>query len=299
MKTNKLINKSLVVFASLALFSACDTETINELQGAGSGEIGAYAKVVTSTTDKSANLLAPENSSWDATIQFVDAEQGSLVDSYSIYATFRDNTIADEEAPDHSIKQEVLIETWEKSKFTAGAKYPEVNITVGAGDVISKLNLDLNIVEGGDAINYRGEIKLSDGRSFSVSNSGKSITSELFYNDAFGFSSAFVCVPESPLVGDWKIDMYDIYGDGWNGGKIIITLDGVATEMWALDTNGTSVTSVTFNVPEGSSTLTWVYASGSWESENKFEVYAPSGNLVLKDGPEPGTGAMALNLCRE
>lgn len=297
MKLQKTLKSFSLVLAAGFIFS-CSSET-NELQTGADSEIGAYARVVESSSDKTTNLLDTGSSVWDAKIEFVDAEGGSLIDSYSLYATFRDNTILSDTDPDYSISEKVLIDTWEKSEFSTGSTYPTLDITVSAADVISKLGLDLANTEGGDAIIYSGQITLSDGRVFSEDNSGKSITSELFYNDAFGFNSTFVCVPPSPITGDWKIDMWDSYGDGWNGGYISVIIDGVENNFSALESNGTNITSVIINVPPGTTSLDWKYNAGSYEEENTFKIYAPSGNLVLADGPTPSTGKMALNLCSE
>lgn len=299
MKLNKYLTKTFAAAATLSLVFSCDTENLNELQSGASGEIGAYARIVTSSADKNTNLFDPASSVWEATIEFVDETGGTLIEEYSLYATFRDNTIKEEGDPDYSINQEVKIGSWAKASFQPGAKYPTLKFTVEAQDVINKLGLDLNNAAGGDTFAFRGEIKLEDGRMFTSTNTGKSITSELFYNDAFGFSSTFVCVPPTPLSGDWRIEMWDEYGDGWNGGKIEVTIDGTTTAYSALEANGKGVTEVIVTVPSGTSTLDWNYVAGSWESENTLKIYAPSGNLVLSDGPTPSPGKMALNLCNE
>ena len=295
--------KKLFLFAAMISFVglvSCGDEK-NELQqqAAPGGQIGAFARVLESSPDKSTNMLDPTNSVWGATIEFVDEEDGDLVDSYTIYATFRDNTIDSDTAPNYSILDEAEVYSWDKSNFEAGEKYPTLTFEVKASDVIAALGLDISNASGGDAFVYRAEMNLSDGRTFSSTNSGVSINSELFYNDAFEFSSSFVCVPPSPITGDWVLEMYDSWGDGWNGGYISVKIDGVETQYSALAANGTSVTTAIVNVPNGTASLEWEYVPGSWEEENTFKVYAPSGNLVLADGPTPNTGIMALNLCNE
>jgi len=282
------------MFVASLTFISCGDE-VNELQTGAEFEAGAYARILTSSADKTTNLLNPSSSSFDASIEFVDAESGNLVDSYSIYVTFKDNTIASDTAPDFSISDEVLIQTWEKSNFVSGDTYPTLAFSVNASDAISKLGLDLINAEGGDTFVYRGEITLSDGRIFSSTNSGVSINSELFYNDAFSFNSAFVCVPDQPISGDWKIDMVDSYGDGWDGAYIAVTVDGAETKYTVTG----STNSHTITIPANTATLQWEYVSGDYESEHSFKVYAPSGNLVLSDGPGPAAGFLALNLCNE
>lgn len=294
MNTKKIIKALTMMLITSLIFISCGDE-VNELQTGAEVEAGAYARILTSDPDKTTNLLNPSSSSFNATIEFVDAENGNLVDSYSIYATFKDNTIASDTAPDFSISTEVLIQTWEKSNFESGDTYPTLTFSVNASDAISKLGLDLINAEGGDAFVYRGEITLSDGRTFSSTNSGVSINSELFYNDAFSFNSSFVCIPDQPISGDWRIDMVDSYGDGWDGAYIAVTVDGTETQYTVTGESS----SHTITIPENTVTLQWEYVPGNWESEHSFKVYAPSGNLVLSDGPGPAAGLLALNLCNE
>lgn len=279
MKTKNITKSILMMFLASLAFTSCGDE-VNELQTGASVEAGAYARVLTSSPDKTTNLLNPTSSSFDASIEFVDSESGDLVESYAIYATFKDNTIASDTAPDYTISDEVLIQSWVKADFQTGDKYPTLDFTVNAQDAISNLGLDLSVASGGDAFIYRGEITLTDGRTFSSTNSGVSINSELFYNDAFSFSSAFVCVPDQPITGDWIIDMVDSYGDGWDGAYIAVTVDGTETQYTISGASG----SHTINIPNGTAELQWEYVPGSWESEHSFKVYAPSGNLVLSDG---------------
>jgi hypothetical protein len=294
MKTKNITKGILMMFIASLTLTSCEDE-VNELQTGASVEAGAYARILTSSADKTTNLLNPSASSFDATIEFVDSESGNLVDSYAIFVAFKDNTIASDTAPDNSIVNEVLVQTWEKSSFVPGTKYPTLDFTLSSQDAIDKLGLDLAIAEGGDTFVYRGEITLSDGRTFSSTNSGVSVNAELFFNDAFSFSSAFVCVPDQPIAGDWIITMEDSYGDGWDGAYIVVTVDDVATEYTIDGATG----SHTITIPIGTTSLEWEYVPGSWESEHSFKVYAPSGNLVLSDGPGPAAGLLALNLCNE
>lgn len=299
MKNLKKLFPLAIMIIFVGLVSCGDEKNELQQQAAPGGEIGAFARVLESSPDKSTNMLDPTNSSWEATIEFVDEQDGDLVESYSIYATFRDNTIDSDTAPDYSILNEILVYSWDKANFEISERYPTLTFEVKASDVITILDLDISNAAGGDAFIYRAEISLSDGRTFSSTNSGVSINSELFYNDAFEFSSSFVCVPPSPITGDWVLEMYDSYGDGWNGGYISVKVDGVETQYSALEANGTSVTNAIVSVPAGTASLEWEYVPGNWEEENTFKVYAPSGNLVLADGPTPNTGIMALNLCNE
>ncbi|MBA6314277.1 hypothetical protein [Cellulophaga baltica] len=313
---NKINKIALSAFVAIGLLNSCDTENINPLQVAASEEFGAYARVLTISEDTNANITNVANSSFDVSIEFVDSEGGTLVTDYKLYATFRDQTIADEDDPDSSISTEALVYSFDSSSFTYGDSYPTFDFTVNAEDAIAALGLDLAVAEGGDALNYRGEITLSDGRIFTTTNSGDSINSELFYNDAFSFSSQFVCILDEIPAGDWVIDMHDSYGDGWqtddaNGGSgITVTLSdgsviefGLCSPYLASDfdctVNDGSNGSTTITIPEGITSAVWNFPGDNW-SEISFEIYAPSGNLVSASATGASSaGAITINYCQE
>ena len=62
-------------------------------------------------------MLDPTNSSWEATIEFVDEQDGDLVESYTFMQLYRDNTIDSDTAPDYSILNEILVYSWDKANF--------------------------------------------------------------------------------------------------------------------------------------------------------------------------------------
>jgi len=307
MKTKNITKGILMMFIASLTLTSCGDE-VNELQTAASVEAGAYARVVTSDEDKTTNKNDPNASSFSATIEFVDAKAGDLVESYTLFATFKDNTIASDTAPDYSILDEVMIESWDKAGFVTGEKYPSLDIVVNASDAISKLGLDLANADGGDTFVYRGEILLSDGRIFSSTNSGVSINAELFFNDAFSFTSKFICVPPSPITGDYIIAMNDNYGDGWQGSVVRITVDGVVTDysvpdLYTAGLGGSTGdpqyvdATVTVTVPADTSSIAWEFVAGDYPGECSFKITTPSGAVGAEEGPGPAVGAIALNLC--
>ncbi|MBO0590430.1 hypothetical protein I2486_03330 [Cellulophaga sp. E16_2] len=176
-----------------------------------------------------------------------------------------------------------------------GKAFHAYDFTITAEDAFTALDLDIANVEGGDALNYRGEITLSDGRTFTSTNSGDSINSELFYNDAFSFSSQFVCLFSTPPPGEYIIDMTDTYGDGWNGNSIKVTIDGEETYFTIEDGANASGT---ITIPSGSESGTWEFVLGDYPEEVKFKIYGPSGS-VIADVSAPSGGEITLNLCSE
>jgi hypothetical protein len=93
---------------------------------------------------------------------------------------------------------------------------------------------------------------------------------------------------------DWRVEMHDAYGDGWNGAYLTFDADGTAQDI----TNSSTDETAMVPIPDQSN-LTISYSSGDWESEVSFEIYDQNGNLVYSDGPNPATGTIytAFNEC--
>ena len=73
------------------------------------------------------------------------------------------------------------------------------------------------------------------------------------------------------------IEMYDSYGDGWNGNKLTVSDDLGCYNEVTLDSG--SWGSTTLPVPDGSHiTLGWIM--GSWTSECSFNIRYANGNLI-------------------
>jgi len=113
-----------------------------------------------------------------------------------------------------------------------------------------------------------------------------------------------------PVVGgDYVVRMLDVYGDGWQGSKIIMTIDGVSTDLYLEDYWSTGIAypggenTVEVNVPEGTDTLTFEWVSGSYPEECFYEIFHPNGMLIFTDGDSddynvvPAEGEIPFNPC--
>jgi hypothetical protein len=96
--------------------------------------------------------------------------------------------------------------------------------------------------------------------------------------------------------GDYVISMQDSYGDGWNGAAVDVNIDGVVTNV-TID-SGASGTQ-TISVPNGSSSITFDFVSGDWDSEVTFQIRSPKNNIIADAGPSPAAGPIKLDLCKE
>ena len=90
----------------------------------------------------------------------------------------------------------------------------------------------------------------------------RSVTSNLSYNPGSGVT--------------WTLEMYDSFGDGWNGNSIDIIVDGVVVLDDVTLTSG-SFGSMSFPVSCGSVVDANIDWNGSWDSEVSYEIFNQDG----------------------
>ena len=114
----------------------------------------------------------------------------------------------------------------------------------------------------------------------------------------------------------FTLDMMDIYGDGWNGGHLIVTADGTQVPSGQPSFNppyggntipadafyeagdgadgnllNNTLTTVSFCV-ETDTNLVLTYYPGSYEDENVYVLSDIQENEIFNDGPTPSSGAV-------
>ena len=228
---------------------------------------------------------------------FVDVNDISEIPGIAIVTTL--------EAPDNN----VVSYSMEVSGEIAGVAYGPApigteitsfptEITITATAIASALEIDIDNIGFGDTfvfkgtvINDKGVVYSSDRMSFDSSTekvSGSNSTGDLLdedgYRNALEFGFAIPCPPETgEIAGDWIINFIDLYGDGWDGAFITVTIDGVGTDYTITGAAGTE----TVTVPEGTQRLVFSYTPGSWEEEHVYTVETPSGVIIGPIGPNP------------
>ena len=96
-----------------------------------------------------------------------------------------------------------------------------------------------------------------------------------------GSSSILLSAQTSTSSASFTINMFDSFGDGWNGNQITILADGAPVLSNATVASGSSA-SATFDAPEGS-TLTATWVAGSWQGEVSFDILDASGAVIYND----------------
>lgn len=230
------------------------------------------------------------SSSWGVTFEQQDVENGNLLDKVEVFANFDDNTPGNgETAP-----AEVLVATFLPADFETGPfGLPRATFESTFADALSALGLVEGQFDGGDAILFRLKLTLTDGNSYSNDTNTNTLTGS-FFASPFQYQRTIKCIPPAPVPGDYELALADSFGDGWDGAKITATIDGVVTDYTF--TSG-SEAAFTVNVPDGTTEFFFTYVAGNFEGEHSYVITAPTGELAIEDGPNPGTGELVLNIC--
>ena len=264
-------------------------------------EQGAVIRTISSEGDY--NFYDTENSVFSATIEEHDIEDGALMQSVEIYVSLNGGA-------------EALFQTLQPGEFTTGPTgLPRTNINVSFADAVSSLGLNSSQYTGGDAINIRLKLNLTDGRSFSSENVTGSMTGSYFASP-YSYNMVIKCIPLSAVPGIYTFNMSDSYGDGWQGSHIKVTVDGTTTyygipspyesdaDRNALlepfsgnDSGGTAK----LTIPEGASTMSFEWNSGDYPSECAYTIeYTKldgTGQQTAFNESSVAAGTKVLSIC--
>ena len=227
------------------------------------------------------NKLNPSESTLRTRVLFNDFGNNDTMESVDIFLLFADTTPVDNQL---LMIDEVLLENIPASAFSEGdSGFPEHQFSIDANTMLNRLGLEADQIDGGDLFIIRYDLKLTDGRSFSTADTGGNVRTTS-HNAPFRYSAIVVCF-KIPEPGAWTLEMQDVFGDGWNGGNIVVSIDGNETEYTCTG----NTTNETINIPAGTTRFLFTYNAGSWEGENTYTLKDPSGTIVLQDGSGDGS----------
>jgi len=211
--------KKYMVLGGLSLgllFSACtdDEKLPDPLFASDVPTNGAYLKTLSSSFQ--IDFLDINSSEFNVTLEEHDRlNDGTLIQDVQVYTRFNDQTVDTEGVtPDplddiDNTKEEVLFETIPASAFTINSNgQPEVAYTAAISDAMTSLGLVLADLDITDRFFFRFVLNLTDGNSYSVSNTGSSVVSQPVFNSPFEYSSIVNCAidDETYMVGTYLLE---------------------------------------------------------------------------------------------
>ncbi len=100
-----------------------------------------------------------------------------------------------------------------------------------------------------------------------------------------------------PPFCDYTLNMFDTFGDGWNGFQVEVFINGISQGTFTFNTGSTSTD--VFSVADGDA-ITISTISGTFDNEVSWELVDCSGNILFQDGVNytgnnPAIGANIYN----
>ena len=297
--------KKIIGLLSLALITfACEEpdNVINDVLD--NYETGAVLRIISSGGEY--NYNAPDASIFSMTIEEHDEENGGLMENVEIYVSLNGGA-------------ETLERTISPSEFSTGPTgLPRTDQALSLSNAVAALGLSGSDYTGGDAINIRLQLNLTDGRSISSESVTGSMTGS-YFRSPFSFTQVIKCIPLGAVPGVYTVNLTDTYGDGWNGAYLAVTVDGVVTAVglptvWGgyEDANALVTPNMdagwsyaggtaTITIPEGASTMSFEWVAGPWDSEViysvDFESLTGTAAQTAFSEANPSAGVKVLSIC--
>ncbi|WP_420604258.1 hypothetical protein [Flagellimonas sp.] len=239
--------------------------------------------------DVNANEVSLTNPNEDFAVKITidDGNDQALLETLNIYRAFVDRSLAEGETS--RSEEEALFKTYTIADLDIeeGVSMLELDVTL---DELYGPNLTFDDLGVNDEFQLRYEIVTADGRIVTTDE-----------NDTEYYRAVFVteCVQlnaDAPYPGEYTINHFDSYGDGWNGAAISVQIDGGDVVNYTLEAgeNGTS----TFTVPEGATSLVVSFVSGDWDGEVTFTIQDPNLKTAAAVGTAPpAVGEITLLVC--
>ncbi len=319
----KKIVKILMSLIIVVSFNSCSDSdnVIDEVLQVETGAILRTLEILSNTLNSSDN-----SSEFSVSVEEQDGEDGVLFQSIDILVSIKDLS------PDNgtTVADDMLIKTIDASAFSSGPHgLPRGLVSATFGEATAAMGLGADDHAPGDVFIFELRLNLTDGRSFGATEAGGSVTGG-FFDAPHKYNALILCSPEP---GDYRVDMHDSFGDGWqtdggNGGPgIQVVVDGVTLEVGmcspyggsALGTflengAGTGCTTwpasvsdptsewfeatATITIPVGAQEAVWSFPGDSF-GEISFEIFAPDGSLLFDSGGIGNTsaGLLPIALC--
>mmetsp|Transcript_1981 Transcript_1981/g.2610 ORF Transcript_1981/g.2610 Transcript_1981/m.2610 type:complete len:331 (+) Transcript_1981:1735-2727(+) len=143
-------------------------------------------------------------------IEEQDGEEGALLQSVDVFATFSDNSPDDGDTTGANFN-EFSIRTIDASEFTDPSPFglPRHTLAISSDELNAGAGVTGDQLFGGDTFTIRLSLNLTDGRVFSVNNAGGIITAG-FFNSPFQYTATVTCPVDSAFaVGTYALSIQE------------------------------------------------------------------------------------------
>ncbi len=168
--------------------------------------------------------------------------------------------------------------TWTAGTGTSwDVEYGPIGFTPGSGTLVNSTNDTLTITGLSSATGY--EFYVTD--SCGAAGLSSMVGPESFFTKACAASAS--CV--------YTLNLYDAYGDGWNGGEITVWQSGVPVGIYGTNfTSGDTLAGINLSLCDGIPAYVTLSNPGAWSSEMSFDLSNPLG---LVQGMHAAAGGLS------
>lgn len=212
------INKIFIALAAVLVFSlsSCEDEERLPLVVLDTVEKGAYPRLI-DETDKLINLFDVAGSTYSYTIEFVDEQGGGLLAEYVLDLYYDDNDPSNGDGSKGPV--EFLKITPDQLTANANGYLQAPTISITGTQALQAAGVKEEDVSAGDNFNFVGRVVLTDGRTFSQSNSSATVVGPAFRGH-FNFTMPASC--PSDLTGTYDYTTTNIWCGGETSGQVTI-----------------------------------------------------------------------------
>lgn len=186
----KYIKESLSILFLGAMMASCETQMIEPID-LENLEQGGYIRTISPLSGTSAvrnfnvSKANMAGTKMEIVAEAVTPDKGALFASYDLVVKFVDATPAN----GTKTTTDVALKTIPSSAFTKDATtgYPRATISVTGAEALAATKLAAADISVGDRFEVTGTMKLTNGKSFTATNTGANITGGDFYASPFSY----------------------------------------------------------------------------------------------------------------
>lgn len=150
-------------------------------------------------------------------------------------------------------------------------------LSIPITDIATALGISINDIKPADVLEFTSVSTGFNGKELTYTDLTGDLSGQAEQRQAYDFSIAISCASVNSPTGQWKVEMEDLYGDGWDGAYLTAEVNGVNTD-YTISPNQAAAATHLITVPAGG-TLTWSYTKGNFEEEHVFTITSPNGTI--------------------
>ncbi len=241
-------NKIIAILALVLIFTSCKDDTLTPVLTFEKATVGAYPRLVNLISNELdlANLSAAV---YEYEVDFVDKEDGNLVEQYKIDVEFFDNN------PDNgdSSQASKTFKTFGKSDFSTSSKgNPGMKIKITLDELLKFFDIKAEDIKPNDQFGFYTTVTDDQGRTYGSGNSSSTVRGSAFQGFFDNSVKATCPLPDDRFAGTYKVS-WEAGGDAGFGYPMntetveLTTVSGSTTKRQFVS-NWAGYTDVTYTI---------------------------------------------------